>query len=256
MDHVTHEVARFPQVHRRLVRALVGSGDLIPHAALNVDVRWHVAGVRNLLRDVREHIRGRQRQRCVDGVVKGVDRVVRGAWMARIAGHELKRDGAGQHVGAQSLAGRPGGHQQRQGVEGRHLVVVRVGFVECPHRVGVRAPACQRVPLAEEQRFHGGEKATLPFGGRFGETLGGCCSQALQHRPGRVPIPFGDEWMVVAKRFAPMRHGEIGRFPLRGLKLLPCLLPTKAVQDGHAAQEVVLRHAACGGGEADGAQAL
>ncbi len=215
-----------------------------------------MAGVRDRGRDLGEAMGRLQGERRVQRVVEGVDRVVHRAGMIGVVLEQPERDGAGADVEALAqITGRRHRAQHGERVVRGHLRVVRILLVEALHRLHVADPALDVRALAP-QDLHGVEKALLSVRRRFGAALRPRRREALQHAARLGGVHLGDQRVVVGERLAPVRHGEVRIDRLGGLELLDRLLPAEAVQDRHAAQEVVLRFPGRGGREVDRAHVV
>src|SRR5829696_6941204 len=82
----------------------------------------------------------------------------------------------------------------------------------------------------------------------FSRSVGALATRAERSDPSRASTVRGSlgsilrvQWMVVAKRLAPVGHRETRLGLLRELKFGDRLFPAEAVEDGHTAQEMPLR---------------
>ena len=251
MYRVADAVTGLPQGARRLVRRLIVVRDQLPHAVLNEDVGRHVASVRDRRRDLRVAACGVERQRSMDRIVEGVNRVVRRSRVVRVLVEHLHRDGARPHLEPQRLiaeCARSGQHRKR--IERGHLVIVGVARIEPCHGLHVANPSfVVGAPLAP-QRLDRFEEALLPVGRCLGGPRGTGRSEACEHRARILFIEIGptpEQWVVVAQGFAPVGEGEVRFDGLGGLELLDGLLPAEAVEDRDAAQEMRLGFLRSGG---------
>ena len=201
-------------------------------------------GVRDGSRDLGETMRRRQGQGRVNRIVERVDGVVGGARVVRIPIEEAHGDRPRQHVQAERVvAERPYSRQQRQRVESRHLVVIRVALVEVAHPLHVPDPPLSEFTFAK-QLLDRGQKPEFPFGRGLRRPLLASLAEPLQGGTRRFQIPFRQQWVVVRQRLPPVGEGEVGFQLLGGVELLARLLVAEAVQDRDAADEVLLRLAA------------
>ena len=151
---------------------------------------------------------------------------------------------ASLHVVAERrVVERSAGAQQRERIESLDFVVVGELFVEALHGVHVGDTAFAPVTVAP-QRLDRDEEALLSFGWRLGQAGRRRRSEPRQHRARVFPILLGLERMVVGERLAPVGEGKIGLRRLGELELRDGLLPPEAVEDGNAAQEMLLRRRA------------
>ena len=213
-----------------------------------------MACVGDFLRDAGEHMGSGQRERCMHRVVERVDGVVGRAGMIRVPVEQLQGDRAAEDVAPLRVGGGTGCHQERQRIEGSRLLVFGVGRMEATHLLHVGAPPSNGVAVAEKERLDGRQEAFLAVGLRLLEPGFWGRAEAAKDRLGRLAVPLADQGMVVAERFTPVRHGEVGIEFLRRLELGACLLPSKAVQNGDALEEAILRWPGRRGGEGDGAE--
>src|SRR5262249_43390341 len=126
--------------------------------------------------------------------------------------------------------------KQRERVERRRLVVIRVRARKLAHPIRVRAIARGFCTVAEEP-FDGVEISLLAIGWRLRLTVRARRRQPPERRAGLVHVLVVPERLVVAHRLAPVRQGESGvealRLPERGDRIVVL----EAVKQQHAADE-------------------
>ena len=231
--------SRIDDLHRRLIRL----HHVVPEPERDEDVRRHVLGVAGRGRDLGIRARGPQPQRRVDGVVIGVNQIVRRArviWM--IAEHRLD-DRRGSHVESEVAPG-VGGAEQRERVKCRGVGVVRIRTIEIGHRVRIREIARLFVGVAVED-LDGAEVVLLAL------RLRPCDARLARRRQPRQRFPRGaavllhPHGMVVGHRLAPVGHGEVGIDLLRTAKQIGRRGIFEVVELREAGEKAVL-----GGGRA------
>ena len=241
VHRVAHGIARLPEVAGRFVRGLVAAGYQVPHAVLDEDMRGHVAGVGHRRRNPGKNVRRRQGDRGVQRIIEGVDYIVRGAGMVGVPVEYAKGNRPGPHLESEAVVSEgPRAAQHGQRMEGGDLVVHRVLLVQTGHRLHVGDPALAPSTFSP-QVFDGFEKALFAGGGRLGPTFFRSGAQALQHCARRVGVGLGLQRMIVGERLAPVGQRKVRIDGLRSLELPDRLLPSEAVKNGYAAQEVLLR---------------
>ena len=169
-----------------------------------------------------------------------MDRVVRRSWVVRVVGEEPESDRAGPDLQSHAQVTCGGDRaQNRECVEGGHLGVVRILSVESLHRLHISDAASDVFALAP-QHLDSAKETLLALGRRLGHALGLGRSQALKHAPWLIRVHLRDQRMVVRKRLAPIRHGEIRIERLRLLELLDRLVPAEAVKNRDGAKKMLL----------------
>ena len=129
--------------------------------------------------------------------------------MLRVPPEDLLRDRRRLHrIPGVALAGARGA-QQRERVEARNLVVVRIRRVHPLHGCRVRFVPRELVARAEQDVHRFDELALLP-GRRFRGALGGRPCQPPEHTARGSQVLCRPERMVVAHRLAPVREREGG----------------------------------------------
>lgn len=142
----------------------------------------------------------------MDGVVEGVDDVVRGAGVQRVGLEDGLRDGGGLHVDRE-VAAVVRGAEEGEGVEGGGVVVVRVLLREAAHCVAVAEVAGLLGAVAVED-LDGLEPVAFALGRDPREALGGGMGVLLQDGQRRVAVLLHPDRVIVGLGFAPIRHCE------------------------------------------------
>ena len=190
------------------------------------------------------------------GVVERVDDEVRRARVLRILPIHLLDDRRRESLAAEALVAGPHRAEQRQRVEGGHLVIVRPLGIQPRHGVGVGVVARELVAWRVEQPIGGADEGLLL--GRAG-----LCDSALQRRRDLLEralsglrVLLRPQRVVVAHRLAPVGHHEVRIRLLRALERLGGLVELEAVKVLHAFEKRRLRAGRAGGRKGDGAELL
>ena len=255
-------LATFSQLHARveLDRRLVG-GDVRcarvgPHAKLYEDVRGHMQRVRGRWRNAGVRARRGKRQRRVIRIVERVNDEVRRARMFRIFREHLLRNRRRERLTAEAAIGRSHGTQQRQRVPRRHFVIVGPLGIHGRQRLGVCGVARELLAGRVIEHVNGADEGLFLGQLHLGQPLLQRGRNFLEDRLGRFRVLLGPQRMVVAHRFAPVRHHERGIDFLRALERHRGFIKLKAVKALDAFQEGRLRGGRAGSRERDGAELL
>ncbi len=202
-------------------------------------MRRHVEGMPGGGRDLRVDAGRAHAERRVDGIVVGVDQVVNRARVERILREDFLGDRGGLHVG-RNVALALAGPQNREGVEGRRVLILGKPLVEAAHRLRVVPVVGRLVPLAVKN-LDGGQVHPLPLGRRLRQARFRRRGEPFQGLASRAGVLLHPERMVEGHRLAPVSHGEAGLRLLRGAEFLGRVVELEAVEQQSAAQEVALR---------------
>ena len=112
--------------------------DLLPHAELKKNVRWHVQRMCRGWRDVGIDDRRRVGQDRMIRVIERVDDEMRGTRMVRVVLEYLGRYGGRLRLASKAPIAGTHRAEQGQGVENSNLVIVRPAIVHGRHVIRIR----------------------------------------------------------------------------------------------------------------------
>ena len=227
---------------------------IVPEPHCHEDVRGHVLRVGGVRRDLRVGARGGEPERRVDGVVEGVDDVVRGAGVHRVGLEDGLRDGGGLHVDRE-VAAVVRGAEERERVEGGGVVVAGVLLREAAHGVPVEEVAVLFGAVAVED-LDGLEPVAFALGRDPCEAFGGGGGVLGQDGQRRVAVLLHPDRVVVGLGLAPIRHCEarvdLTRPPEPGRRVLVL----EVVEQQETSLEVRLRFGRSRGRKGDRSEVL
>ena len=205
-------------------------------------------------RDLRVTAGGGQAELRQLRLVVGVDQVVGHAGMVGLDGEEFFQDRRRLlAIGEGGVVVRFGG-EQRERVEDRGFVIVRIGLVNLLHRVGVGLGASFVIQLLRVA-VEGRDGCDVGLLARSGGAVGGFrlvnFVEAVLDDFGVRVIP---ELMPQAHGHAPVRHGAVGIVDGNLLEFFFGLFVPEGVQQGYAALEGLLHGRGAGDREGDRAQ--